>query len=132
MHPLPNGTRDGATVTAADTPRLNEQARRVYDLMADRQWRTLAQIAEATGDPEASVSARLRDLRKVRFGGHTVERRKASAGLHEYRLNPAGRASGGELYCYLCGRVVARPLPGRFKAASDDHIDRFHPAGATT
>lgn len=130
MHPLPDGRRDGITVTAADTPRLNEQARRVYDLMADRQWRTLAQIAEATGDPEASVSARLRDLRKIRFGGHTVERRRSlDSAVHEYRLTPTGRASGGEIWCHLCGKPVARPLPGRFREAAHDHIDRFHPAG---
>ena len=61
------------------------------------------------------MSARLRDLRKGQVGGHTVERRKASAGLHEYRLNPAGRASGGELYCYLWpggGTSVAGQVQG--------------------
>ena len=78
-------TRDGA--------RLNAQAQKVFDVMCDRSWRTLGQIAEATGAPEASVSARLRDLRKPRFGGFTVERRHRDRGLWEYRL----AAQGNEL-----------------------------------
>jgi hypothetical protein len=72
-----------------DRARLNAQTRRVYDLMADAAWRTLAEIAAATGDPEASVSARLRDLRKAKFGGYAVERRRRGdgrSGVWEYRL----------------------------------------------
>lgn len=74
---------------AHDYERLANQQRRVYDLMADAHWRTLREIATLTAEPEASVSAQLRHLRKPRFGGHTVERRKLgdrSAGLYEYRL----------------------------------------------
>jgi hypothetical protein len=51
-------------------------------------WWTLPQLAAATGYPEASISARIRDLRKPKFGGHTVERRHVSKGLWEYRLCP--------------------------------------------
>ena len=72
-----------------DTQRLTGQIQRVFGLMSDGSWRTLREIAEATGDPEASVSAQLRHLRKPRFGSHTVERRRrgeASSGLWEYRL----------------------------------------------
>lgn len=72
-----------------DGERLTGQFARVRALMADGRWRTLAEIAEAAGGSEAGVSARLRDLRKERFGGHTVERRRRgepSAGLWEYRL----------------------------------------------
>ena len=69
-----------------DFSRLARQAARVFDLMHDGGWRTLAEISEATGSPEASVSARLRDFRKM---GCVVERRRRGAemaGLHEYRL----------------------------------------------
>jgi len=34
------------------------------------------------------ISARLRDLRKAKFGDRKVERRKAKPGLYEYRLLP--------------------------------------------
>jgi hypothetical protein len=81
---------DGETYAPAfDHERLRGQAHRVYLLMADGSWRTLAEIAAVTGDPEASISARLRDFRKQRFGDHSVERQRrgeAIRGLWEYRL----------------------------------------------
>ena len=55
--------------------------------MADGQWRTLKEIAAATGAPEASVSARLRDLRNERFGGYAVEREYIGDGLWRYRVH---------------------------------------------
>ncbi len=81
-----DGHRDGATYDARlDLERLNKQARRVFNVMRDGMWRTLRQISDATGDPEASISARLRDFRKQRFGGLNVERRR-EAGTWLYRL----------------------------------------------
>ena len=85
------GYRDGTTFDPfKDMQRLNEQARRVFELMRDENWRTLREISDATGDPEASVSARLRDFRKPHLGGCTVNRRRRNGGLHEYQLQPAG------------------------------------------
>lgn len=66
-----------------DGKRLCAQAIRVYQAMKDGQARTLAQISEMTGDPQASVSARLRSLRGA---GFTVERKYIARGLHIYRL----------------------------------------------
>jgi hypothetical protein len=71
---------------ARDSARLTGQILRVFDLMADGQWRTLREIADATHDPESSISAQLRHLRKARFGGHTVEREHVGGGLYRYRL----------------------------------------------
>jgi hypothetical protein len=79
--------RDGATYDhARDGRRLAAQHHRVLALMRDGAWRSLSQIAAATKDPEASVSARLRDLRKPEFGSYLIERRYVRRGLHEYRL----------------------------------------------
>jgi hypothetical protein len=72
---------------------VNVQLTKVRDLMLDGQWRSLIEIAAATGSPQASVSARLRDLRKAKFGGYTVERRLLSPGLYEYRVNHGGAAA---------------------------------------
>ncbi len=86
----------GATFDPAlDEERLNEQTIRIYRLMNDSLWRTLAEISAETGDPEASVSARLRDLRKPDFGAFVVNRRRRtpSSGLWEYRLQPPGSAA---------------------------------------
>lgn len=77
---------DGPDVTEADTQRLTHQHDRLFKLMSDGRWRTLPGIAAVTKDPEASISAQLRHLRKPRFGGHTVERRRVEGGLWEYRL----------------------------------------------
>jgi len=85
-------TFDGETYDhERDSPRLTTQYDRTFNLMRDGAWRTLAEIASAIGCPEASVSARLRDMRKARFGEHTVSHRirEGATGLWEYRLIPA-------------------------------------------
>ena len=85
--PVIEGDRDGETFNSErDLSRLNQQARDVYAVVQDGQWHTLMGIAKITGHPEASVSARLRDLRKPRFGGFTVERRYIADGLYQYRV----------------------------------------------
>lgn len=84
------GDRCGETFDAKrDGKRLNKQAADAYAYMAHGQWRTLADIASATGHPEASVSARLRDLRRPKFGGYTVERKYIACGQWQYRLGGA-------------------------------------------
>jgi hypothetical protein len=78
---------DGSTYAhARDSARLGDQMFAVFAVMADGRWRTLADLAKAAGAPEASVSARLRDLRKPRFGGHRVERRYLFRGCFTYQL----------------------------------------------
>lgn len=71
-----------------DFERLKGQLGRVYLLMRDGKWRTLAMIRQQTGDldSEAAISARLRDFRKKQFGGHTVLRQSFGGGLFTYRL----------------------------------------------
>jgi hypothetical protein len=81
---------DGVTFDPdKDGERLGAQARQVWSLMRDGAWRTLRDIATAIGAPEASVSARLRDFRKDKWGGMVVERRRRgeeTRGLWEYRV----------------------------------------------
>ena len=71
-----------------DDVRLTGQLLRVWDVVHDGSWYTLKQIADKTGDPEASVSAQLRHLRKPRFGGYIVEKEYISNGLYKYRVLP--------------------------------------------
>jgi hypothetical protein len=62
----------------------------VAGLMSDGHWRTLAEIASATGQPESGISARLRDLRKPPLRRIVQRRRRAvGSGTYEYRLVPA-------------------------------------------
>lgn len=82
----------GATyVRSLDRERLGEQLCRVIDLMSDGKWRSLREIARITDDPEASISARLRDIRKL-WGTEAMESRRrpsagAKAGAWEYRIH---------------------------------------------
>jgi hypothetical protein len=78
---------DGADYSPdRDNYRLTGQILRVWEVMRDGQWRTLRQIADKTNDPEASISAQLRHLRKDRFGAHQIEREYINNGLYKYRL----------------------------------------------
>lgn len=80
---------DGSTYDhAQDFTRLTKQLERVHHVLRDNQWHSLSQISALTGDPESSVSARIRDLRKPKFGGQLVQHRRNETGLWEYRLNP--------------------------------------------
>ncbi len=69
-----------------DFERLNGQLKRVFEFMRDGSWHTIPKIAECAGGSPQAVSARLRDLRKAKYGRHTVERRYLSDGLFEYRM----------------------------------------------
>jgi hypothetical protein len=71
-----------------DDARLTGQLLRIWNVVCDQQWRTLEEISRATGDPQASISAQLRHLRKPRFGGHEVEKLYVANGLYRYRVIP--------------------------------------------
>lgn len=72
---------------ALDGARLNTQLHKVYDVMRDYQWHTLRELADRVGGSESGVSARLRDLRKQRFGVHVIEgKRIGKSGTWQYRL----------------------------------------------
>ena len=79
---------DGPTIEPEhDQKRLGKQLRRVLQALIPGDRLTLAEIRERTQDPEASISARIRDLRKPKFGGHTVtaaRRGDPGAGVWEY------------------------------------------------
>jgi len=78
-----------------DDKRLTGQLYRVFEATRDGRWRTLDQIVARIAnlfeveDPEPSISAQLRHLRKERFGGHTVNKRHVGNGLYEYQVIPA-------------------------------------------
>lgn len=81
---------DGATFEAAlDLSRLSNQLEKVKAVLLTGKWFTLGELQGLCGGSEAGCSARLRDLRKTKFGGYTVESRRRGepkAGLFEYRL----------------------------------------------
>lgn len=74
--------------TMDDHYRLLDQKDAIKALMIDGEWRTLQDIAKATRYPTASISAQLRNLRKIGFGSHTVDKRRTTetGGTWIYRL----------------------------------------------
>jgi len=69
-----------------DADRLKSQMKVIRAAMSDGAWHTLAELAERSGYPEASISARIRDLRKPRWGGFEVQREFVRRGLWRYRM----------------------------------------------
>lgn len=79
---------DGATYDhAKDYKRLKTQLDivRDYMLQIEDRWLSLANLSDCLGFPEASISARLRDLRKAKFGGYRVSRYR-NEGTWFYRV----------------------------------------------
>ena len=73
-----------------DAVRLKGQLLRVFNVLKDGYWVSLEDIARMANAPGDSVSARLRDLRKEKFGGYTVHRKNKGGGLWLYRLEMPG------------------------------------------
>ena len=79
---------DGETFAPAlDQKRLTGQLERVFTAMSDGQWHSLDWLAVQANGTEASVSARLRDLRKLRHGSRVIDRRRVgTTGLFQYQM----------------------------------------------
>lgn len=69
-----------------DYQRLRGQLLNVYTVMLDGKPHTLSELSEQCKGSEASVSARIRDLRKEAYGAHNVIRENLGGGRHTYRL----------------------------------------------
>jgi hypothetical protein len=69
-----------------DHQRLASQYDRVFKAMRDGRWRTPQEIERLTDCSWASISARLRDMRKEKFGQHRVNREYVGNGLYMYQL----------------------------------------------
>lgn len=68
------------------------QRDRVLRLMRSGGWWTLQNLQDATGDPQPSISARLREFRRPEFGGYDVQKVRLNTGLYEYRLKRKRKA----------------------------------------
>jgi hypothetical protein len=104
---------DGATyVPERDNERMTGQILRIWDVMVNGEWYTLSEISTITGDPEASVSTRLRDFRKSKFGSHTVEKEHLGNGLYKYKLI-VNEDKDGIDKCPECGAILKPQWSGR-------------------
>lgn len=85
------GDRDGETFDRTrDLDRLDNAMGRIFNLMKDGRWYTLAELATAGECSEACASARFRDLSKDKFRGPEAnwktDKRHLSRGVWQYRL----------------------------------------------
>lgn len=70
-----------------DKERLTGQMRGVLECLLPGEWLTVSEISSKTNYPEPSVSAQLRNLRKVKFGGLDIPGRyREGTRIFEYRL----------------------------------------------
>jgi hypothetical protein len=93
-----------------DGARLNRQHERIRDFMLARcDWKTLAELSQALGYPESSVSAQLRHLRKKRFGAHLVlkRRRNGKKGTWEYSVLPPEKPTTLSLFDQPTREIVS-------------------------
>jgi len=84
-------------VEELDEKRLTGQMLRVFNYMRNEAWRTLFEIADAIVEPESSISAQMRHLRKDRNGKHEVQKRRRGnpkSGIWEYRLKVNHNSNG--------------------------------------
>lgn len=89
---------------AIDGERVATQREVIRDQMLrwNRAWFTLSELERRLGYPQASISAQLRHLRKQRFGGYNVEKRRCrfppNAGTWEYQVREPLPTGQGELW----------------------------------
>jgi hypothetical protein len=78
--------------SAINKKRLTGQLERVFKVLSDGKYHTLKEVERLTGDPQASISAQIRHLRKPAFGGYEIAKRRRTTritkptGSWEYAL----------------------------------------------
>jgi hypothetical protein len=124
---------DGVTYQPElDEVRLTGQLGRVYRAMKDGHWRTLEEITELAGGSQAGVSARIRDLRKEKWGGYTIEkyRSREAAGTWYYRINTETPMPFCPDYCPRCEHMLSDCerggcLEGGLMPDSPDYLQEY-------
>lgn len=72
--------------TMKDHDRLEKQFVAIMRVMMDGKWRTVDEIHQLTGFLHTSISAQLRNLRKIGFGSHTVNPNERDRALWEFQV----------------------------------------------
>lgn len=69
--------------------RINNQRGRVRQWLYANvgRWVLVEEFTfKKRGEGSAAITARIRDMRKARFGSHEIKCRRREAGLYEYKL----------------------------------------------
>ena len=67
---------------------LHGQKRKLYEVMADREFRTLRELENLTGILQTSISSNLRILKSKTEYVSGINKRKNREGLFEYQMIP--------------------------------------------
>jgi hypothetical protein len=100
-----------------DGERMTTQLELVREIMSDQGWHRIIEVANRVDCTESGAAARIRDLRKEKFGSWEIMRRRVAHGngLHEYRwtgeiVEPAvvkrANTDWKELYDNLLDRLM--------------------------
>jgi hypothetical protein len=85
-------TDRGPHYVPAPAPRQQRKRRpnrwdQVLEVLRDHQWHTCGEIGRIIGAPATSVSARIRELKRLAFGSHPIIPRPGPPGQgNEYQL----------------------------------------------
>ncbi len=104
---------DGVTIDPElDDGRLTTKVGKTYQAMRGGGGWKLSELAERIESTEAGASARIRDLRKPRWGGHVIEATRLPSNLWLYRMTSD--------YPLLSGRTYGNP-----RKEARDRIEAF-------
>jgi hypothetical protein len=62
------------------------QLQKVKQILELGAWVTLYELARLVEASECGVSSRIRDLRKYKYGGYIIVKRKINPNTYQYRL----------------------------------------------
>jgi hypothetical protein len=86
MRLAPNTRFDsGIVLTEKEQNGLTDQLDNIFNVLSDGLWHTVAEVAGIFGYQHTSVDAQFRNLRKEKFGGWNVARKKIG-GVSHYRI----------------------------------------------
>lgn len=91
---------------------------RVFHAMSDSSWHTLRSISIATDIAEPTVSARIRDLRKMVYGGYRVDRARLVCPekgrlVWHYKLFPDVARFNASPVSEALQRATPKPAPAK-------------------
>jgi hypothetical protein len=115
--------------------RLSSQLVRTFEVMntyrtggegdhAFGYWYTLQELAVKVNASEASVSARIRDLRKDRFGGWTINKVQWKTGLYVYGLDQDAGGIRALVYDPLpIGSTAHATMAAKVRSCEEVYVD---------
>jgi hypothetical protein len=71
---------------SADRKRLKSQRSGVWNILRDHRWHPLTIFKQKVKGSDSSITARIRDARKKKYGGHIIQCARDAAGVYRYRL----------------------------------------------